>query len=158
MAKTDLPILEQRRIEASIIKPIYDEMVEQLGKEKADEILGKAVIKDAIEQGQAYAEGQDEPTTLATFYALMDQWKTGGALEIELVDQSEEELAFNITRCKYSEMYKAMGMGDIGDLLSCNRDGSFCTGYNPNIKLERSQTIMKGASHCDFRFRWEEDS
>ena len=157
MAKTDLPILEQRRIEASIIKPIYDEMVAELGVEKAQQILGKAVIKDAIEQGQAYAESQSEPTSLASFYDLMSQWKVGGALEIELVEKEEEKLAFNVTRCKYSEMYRAMGLGDIGDLLSCNRDGSFCTGYNPNIKLERSQTIMKGASHCDFRFRWEED-
>ena len=31
MAKTNLPILEQRRIEANIIKPIYEEMVERLG-------------------------------------------------------------------------------------------------------------------------------
>jgi hypothetical protein len=157
MAKTDLPILEQRRIEASIIKPIYDEMVEQLGKEQATDILGKAVIKDAIAQGQAYAETQEQPTTLASFHALLPQWTAGGALEIEMVEEGEEKMAYNVTRCRYSEMYKAMGMGDIGHLLSCNRDGSFCTGYNPNIKLERSQTIMKGASHCDFRFRWEED-
>jgi len=88
---------------------------------------------------------------------LLPQWTAGGALEIEMVEEGEEKMAYNVTRCRYSEMYKAMGMGDIGHLLSCNRDGSFCTGYNPNIKLERSQTIMKGASHCDFRFRWEED-
>jgi len=35
---TDLPILELRRIEANIIKPIYDEMVEQLGQEQAQNI------------------------------------------------------------------------------------------------------------------------
>jgi len=155
MAKTDLPILEQRRIEASIIKPIYDGMTEQLGKSKAGEILGEAIIKDAIAQGQAYADSQDQPTSLASFYALLSQWTVGGALEIELVQKHEDYLAFNVTRCKYSEMYKDMELGEIGDLLSCNRDGSFCTGYNPSIKLERSQTIMKGASHCDFRFRWE---
>lgn len=155
MAKTNLPILEQRRIEASIIKPIYDEMVEELGQKQASEILGKAVIKDAIAQGQAYAESQDEPSSLASFHALLPQWTAGGALEIEMVAEGEGHLAYNVTRCKYSEMYKAMGMGDIGHLLSCNRDGSFCTGYNPSIKLDRSQTIMKGASHCDFRFRWE---
>jgi hypothetical protein len=50
-------------------------------------------------------------------------------------------------------MYKEMGIGDIGDLLSCNRDGDFCIGYNPDMELERTQTIMKGASHCDFRYR-----
>ena len=38
-----LPILEQRRIEAEVIKPIHAEMVAQLGKEKADQILGNAI-------------------------------------------------------------------------------------------------------------------
>ena len=42
---TDLPILELRRIEANIIKPIYDEMVEQLGQEQAQNILGAAIEK-----------------------------------------------------------------------------------------------------------------
>ena len=49
-----------------------------------------------------------------------------------------------------------MGLAEIGGLLSCGRDGTFCTGYDPRIKLERTQTIMQGASHCDFRYRWEE--
>jgi hypothetical protein len=40
-------------------------------------------------------------------------------------------------------------------VLSCNRDATFCEGYDPRIKLTRTQTIMGGASHCDFRYRLE---
>ena len=36
-----------------------------------------------------------------------------------------------------------MGLGEIGALLSCNRDGAFCEGYDPKLKLERTQTIME---------------
>jgi hypothetical protein len=25
-------------------------------------------------------------------------------------------------------------------------------GFNPDLKLTRTQTVMEGASHCDFRF------
>ena len=39
----ELPILEVRRIEANIIKPIYEEMVEALGEERAQEILTTAI-------------------------------------------------------------------------------------------------------------------
>jgi hypothetical protein len=46
-----------------------------------------------------------------------------------------------------------MGLGEIGDIVSCNRDGAFCKGYDPRIALTRTQTIMSGASHCDFRYR-----
>ncbi len=157
MAKTELPMLEQRRIEANILKPVYEEMAERLGDELAQEILGAAVIRDSISQGKAYSEGLEDRGLLA-FRATMGQWKASGALEMEMLKETQEEVHFNITRCKYSEMYREMGLGHIGHLLSCNRDGTFCTGFNPDIKLERTQTIMSGASHCDFRYRIEEDA
>ncbi len=48
-----------------------------------------------------------------------------------------------------------MGLAHIGHLMSCNRDGTFCEGYDPRLKLTRTQTIMQGASHCDFSYRFE---
>ena len=156
MAKTDLPILEQRRIDANIIKPIYDEMKEQLGAEKAEEILSAAIVKDAIAQGEAYSETIEGESDLSEFHALLPQWKANGALEMDMLKETETEVHYNVTRCKYSEMYHEMGLSEIGHILSCGRDGTFCTGFNPKIKLARTQTIMQGASHCDFRYRWEE--
>ena len=75
------------------------------------------------------------------------------ALQIEVLEKGPDRLDFDVKRCRYSEVYKEMGLGDIGHLLSCNRDGDFCIGYNPKMELTRTQTIMKGASHCDFRYR-----
>jgi len=150
---SDLPILELRRIEANVIRPIYEEMVERLGREQAQEILGAAIEKAAIEQGESLADGGE--TSLRSFIDLMERWKAGGALEMEVLHEADDRFDFNITRCRYAEMYREMGMGDIGHLLSCGRDGSFCTGYDPRIKLERNQTIMSGKSHCDFRYTFE---
>jgi hypothetical protein len=48
-----------------------------------------------------------------------------------------------------------MGLGEIGHLLSCQRDGTFCEGYDDRIKLKRTQTIMQGASHCDFDYTFQ---
>ncbi len=157
MSKTDLPILEQRRIEANVIKPIYEEMVAELGAERAGQILGDAIKKNAIAHGKAYAQGQAEPTSLARFHALLPQWKADGALEVEMLSETDEAVDYNVTRCKYAEMYREMGLAEIGHLLSCGRDGTFCTGYDPRISLERTQTIMQGASHCDFRYKWTPD-
>ena len=80
-------------------------------------------------------------------------WEKDNALERVILQKTPEKLEYNITRCEYARMYKEMGLGHIGHLLSCNRDGSFCTGYSKNIKLTRTQTLMEGASHCDFRYR-----
>lgn len=147
---TDLPILEQRRIEATVIKPIYEEMVAELGTERAQQILGAAIRKAAIAQGATLA-GESEGG-LRGFISLFERWKAGDALEVEVLHESDERFDFNITRCRYAEMYRQMGLGEIGHLLSCGRDGAFCDGYDPKIRLERTQTIMGGASHCDFRY------
>jgi hypothetical protein len=53
-------------------------------------------------------------------------------------------------------MYEEMGLRNIGHLLSCRRDADFCKGYNAAIKFERNQTIMKGATHCNFWLKLEE--
>ncbi len=156
MSKTDLPILEQRRIEANIIKPIYEELVLELGAERAKEIIGNAITKDSISQGKAYAKAHDGETDLLAFHSLLPQWKANGALETEILAESETEVNYNVTRCRYAEMYREMGLSEIGHLLSCGRDGTFCTGFNERIELERTQTIMQGASHCDFRYKWKD--
>ena len=155
MAKTDLPILEQRRIEANIIKPIFEELKAELGEARAKQLLSAAITKDALAQGQAYAQQQDNQTSLTEFHNLLPQWTANGALEIEPLESTETTLDYNVTRCRYAEMYKEMGLADIGHILSCGRDGTFCKGYDTRIKLKRSQTIMQGASHCDFRHRFD---
>jgi hypothetical protein len=54
-------------------------------------------------------------------------------------------------------MYRAMGLGHIGHLLSCNRDGTFAEGFEPALTLGRTQTIMQGAKRCTFRYRLRRD-
>lgn len=153
--REQMPILEQRRIEATVIKPIYEEMVAELGLETAQRVLGTAIKKAAVAQGRSFAEQAEGETGLESFADLLKHWTANGALEIEVTERSEERFEFDVKRCRYAEMYKAMGLGEIGHLLSCNRDGTFCEGYDPRIKLDRSQTIMGGASHCDFRYTIE---
>jgi hypothetical protein len=79
-------------------------------------------------------------------------WRKNNALEIEILELNEEHYDFNVTRCRYAEMYRSLGLGELGAVLSCNRDYSLVEGFNPEIKLERAQTIMKGAPCCTFRY------
>ncbi len=149
----ELGILARRRIEAGIIAPIYEAMREEIGEERAQAILDKAVSRAAIEAGKAFAAKTPGGTNLRTFQELQDLWTQDDALTIEVTKATDDEFHYNVKRCRYAETYREMGLGHIGHLLSCNRDGVFCTGYDPRITLERTQTVMQGASHCDFRYR-----
>lgn len=152
----NLSMLAKRRIEAEILGHVYEVLKASHGKEQAMQAIGDAVRRSAIEQAQRFAAESGEPTSLESFIELSKLWETEDALKIEVREKTDTEYAFDVVRCRYAEMYKDMGLHEIGHLLSCQRDGTFCEGYDPKLKFSRSQTIMQGASHCDFRYTYVE--
>jgi hypothetical protein len=151
----ELSILTKRKMQAEVIGPIYAEMAAELGEERAQTILGNAIRKAAVAEGKHFASLEpDGKTSLASFIELYRHWTADSALEVKVLEASDEAFNFDVTRCRYAESYNEMGLGHIGHLLSCNRDGTFCQGYDPNITLERRQTIMEGAPCCTFRYRY----
>lgn len=154
----ELPTLTKRKIQAEVIGPIYKEMVAAIGEEKAQAILDAAVRKAAIAEGRHFAGlAPGGTTSMADFIKLYDLWTHDSALEIEVLEASDTTFNFDVTRCRYADTYREMGLGTIGHLMSCNRDGTFCQGYDPNIQLEREQTIMAGAKRCTFRYTYKTD-
>lgn len=150
-----IPIIQRRRIEAELIKEMYETLRERFGDDAAKDVIAQTVRKSAIAQARQFAEKEPNGTSLETFADLYKYWTAEDALTIEVKRRDATVFDFDVKRCRYSEMYREMGLGEIGHLLSCNRDGAFCQGYDPSIKLERRQTLMQGASHCDFRYRYE---
>jgi hypothetical protein len=152
-----LAMLERRRIEAAILKHVYDALKASHGKEVAESTLASAVRASAMAQAGEMAATVDGNTSLQTFIDRQELWTRGGALERDVIEQSASRYRFNVTRCKYAEMYRDMGLGEIGHLLSCQRDGTFCEGYDKRLTLKRTQTIMQGGSHCDFDYSYDKD-
>jgi len=148
-----IPMIEQRRIEAELVRDFYEVLLKTLSKEAAQEVIREAIAGSAIRQGQAYAEAVGHKPDLEDFANHAGAWDANDALDRETLHASPERLDYNITRCEYAAMYKEMGLGEIGHLLSCNRDAAFCVGYSEDLELTRTQTIMEGAGYCDFRYR-----
>jgi hypothetical protein len=151
----EIGILQRRKIEAAIIAPIYEGMVREIGEARAQAILDEAISKAAVDAGKSFAAKTEGGADLLTFQALQSLWTKDDALQVEIVRADATHFDYNVKRCRYAETYREMGLGKIGHLLSCNRDGVFCQGYNPDIKLKRTQTLMQGADHCDFRYTYE---
>jgi len=147
----EIGVLKRREIEARILGPFVEALASEFHRERVLEILSETIINIARKQGaeRAAAAGDD---SLLTFSQSAGDWRKGNALEIEILEQNEDHYNFNVTRCRYAEMYRALGMGDLGAVLSCNRDYSLVEGFNPEIELVREQTIMKGAPCCTFRY------
>ena len=70
-----------------------------------------------------------------------------GGNNLLVVDQQPDEALVN-----YFSETLGLGIPELGPILSCNRDFCFAEGFNEAIRLTRTQTIMEGRTHCDFRF------
>tara|TARA_A100001037_G_scaffold72738_1_gene65039 strand:- start:180 stop:683 length:504 start_codon:yes stop_codon:yes gene_type:complete len=146
-----MDVIDRRHVEALVLGPLLREFQKEIGVERTNEIARNAISKIAREQGARFAEDIGS-NNLEDYVANKDAWRRQGALEVEILESSADRYSFDVTRCKYAEMYRSLGYGDLGEIFSCTRDFEFCSGFNPEVKLVRTQTIMRGASHCDFRY------
>lgn len=144
-------VLNRRLIEARILAPMLAAFARELGEARTHEIA-RAVIAEVARAQGAQLAGACGGDSLAHFAETLVHWKADDALQVETREADEERLSFDVMRCRYAEMYRELGIPELGAVLSCQRDGALMEGFNPTVTLERSQTIMGGASHCDFRY------
>jgi hypothetical protein len=58
----------------------------------------------------------------------------------------------NVTGCRYARFFHEIGEPELGFLLVCSADFPMAEGFGDGVELSRTQTIMQGAGHCDFRY------
>jgi len=143
-------VLARRETEARVLAPVISALIARFGREPVLDILRTTIVALARDQGAALAaEHGSDP---AAFLRTLEFWTRDDALEIEVLAQTEDTLDFNVNRCRYAEMYRALGIADLGEVLSCNRDFALIEGFNPAARLTRDQTILGGAACCTFRY------
>lgn len=145
-------VIRRRAIEARILAPVVRAMAAEFGADRVHEILRGVIVDLAKAQGAAMAESCDG-SSMEQFADTLEDWKADGALEMDVLEQNDERLSYNVTRCRYAEMYRELGIPELGTILSCGRDAALIEGFNPTVQLTRTQTLLGGASHCDFRYR-----
>lgn len=147
----ELPLLQRREIEARILAPVIEALAAKFGRDEVLALLSETIKRVAREHGAEMAQSMGS-STMADMAKVLDFWQHDGALKATVNRHDDEHFDFDVTRCKFAELYERLGIRELGPILSCNRDFCFIEGFNPKIKLQRSQTIMNGAAHCDFRF------
>jgi hypothetical protein len=143
-------VLTRREVEARLLAPLIEALSAEFGRERVVEIVrDRRSSHCAKQQGAALAESHGQ-RRLAEFADSLRFWTQDNALEIEVLAQDGERFDFNVTRCRYAELYQALGIPELGAVLSCNRDWALIEGFNDDMELERTQTIMKAPRFVTF--------
>ena len=145
--------LKCREIQAPIVSALIQGFAEEIGSDRTIEVAQKVISKDAIESGKKLAQEYSGNTMSELTKIVKEVWAKDDAMKIQIIRENENELFFDVTYCGYAQMYERMGIKELGFILSCSRDFPFMEGFNAEIELTRTKTIMEGAECCDFRYK-----
>jgi L-2-amino-thiazoline-4-carboxylic acid hydrolase len=147
----EIGVLKRREIEARLLAPIVDALGDRFGRHEILEVVRDVITAIARRQGGELATrlGRND---LQAYAGSVEPWSRNDALQLHILDQNESVLNFDVTKCRYAELYGSLGIEELGSILSCDRDATFIEGFNGEIGLERKHTILQGSSACDFRF------
>jgi hypothetical protein len=146
-------VLQQAKIQAQVLVPLVKAMQAELGTERASAIVRKALRDLYRRYGEDFWRAKNEENSGKAMTSAFATFARDDALDFEVKEQSQDAFDIDVRRCRYAEFYKALGEPELGFLMICSADYHMAEGFGPEIKLTRTQTIMQGASHCDFRYR-----
>jgi hypothetical protein len=144
--------LEQAKAQALVLVPLVKALQEELGEERANAIVRKALGETFRQLGEKWWRAKGSSDLGSSLAAAFESYAAGNALDYDVLKKSADGFAMNVTGCRYAQFYQALGAPELGFLLVCSADYAMAEGFGADIKLERTQTLMQGASHCDFRY------
>lgn len=150
-----LPYLERVKIQSEILLPLYKRLRDELGASRANELLRAAVAEYATALGEGIGQAGDG-SSLDKLKSAIPIFAANDALEVENITDSEQELSLNVQRCRFAEHFQSIDQAEFGAMLTCEIDPPMTKGIGEDLSLHRTQTIMSGGKHCDFRWRQRE--
>jgi L-2-amino-thiazoline-4-carboxylic acid hydrolase len=148
-----VPVIQQAKIQAQVLVPLVKALQAELGEERANSLVRRALGDIYRGYGEEFWRTKNEKNLgniMASAFATFAREK---ALDYRVIEQSQDAFAIDVTGCRYAEFYKELGEPELGFLLVCSADFTMNEGFDPDIELTRTQTIMQGATHCDFRYK-----
>lgn len=162
---SQISLLTRREIEARIAGPLIRAFTEEFGEERVIPLAEKAILALAKEGGSRLASllGGNSLEDFARGYIFRDARSGGGSkfysagddIEFQLLERSPKKLSLNVTYCRFAQMYRELGISELGYIFSCGRDFAMLEGFNSNIRFTRTKTLMEGGDCCDFRLSLE---
>ena len=152
MLPDSIPLIEQVKIQAQVLVPLVKALQAELGEERANAIVRNALGDLYRRYGEKWWRSEGAGDLGAKMASAFGMFASADALGYEVLKQAADAFEVNVTRCRYAEFYKKIGAPELGFLLTCSADFSMTEGFGAGVRLTRTQTLMQGAAHCDFRY------
>lgn len=146
-------VIQQAKIQAQVLVPLVKALQAELGEERANALIRRALGDIYRRYGEELQRTKNERDLGKLMASAWATYARDDALDYGVTEQSPDVFEFNVAGCRYAEFYKELGEPELGFLLVCSADFPLAEGLGSDVQLMRTQTIMQGATHCDFRYR-----
>ncbi len=109
----DVPILLRREIEALMVAPFLEAFAKELGWKKTQEIARSVIAEMAGQAGKGMARAAGG-NSLENLARVIPSFSSGGALTVEVRENTPACMRMDVTECKYAQMYKKHGLEKVG--------------------------------------------
>jgi hypothetical protein len=145
-------VIEEVKAQARVLVPLVKALQAELGEERANAIVRRTLGDQYRKLGEQWWKARGGNSLGENVGSAFQMYGADGALDYDTLRKTADAYEINVTGCRYAEFYKALGAPELGFLLVCSADFPVAEGFGADVKLTRTQTIMQGASHCDFRY------
>jgi len=134
-------------------------LIDQLGEEKAYQILNQHAIEEGKEYGKDLVKNRKPVSSKDDlsdfFHDLYSDPFWDSCLDVEYLEESEDCVKINIKKCIWAHTFKNLDASDLGFHTMCMGDYGIAKGLSSNVSLKRTKTLMQGDDHCDFVWCWK---
>ena len=125
---------------------------EKFGPEVND--IAQELITERTRKIWAFIAEREQSNTIKDLVRIL--WEPfrdqGAEFTVKEIDNG---IQIYCTYCPIAETYRKIKREDYGFLFNCSEDPFIVEGFNPDIKFQRTKTLMEGDDCCDHRYTME---
>ena len=113
-----IPVIEQAKIQAQVLVPLIKALQAELGDERANAIVRKAlgdVFRRLGEQWWRAKKSKHVGENMAMAFA---SFAKGDAIDYSVRAQSQDTYEIDVTGCRYAQFYKELGEPELDSCWS----------------------------------------
>lgn len=117
-----------------------------LGREKLLNMIKQATDESLLENSEYDPEFD------------FSEWIAGGkeyfknTMTWEIVEETDRTYEMKATECLWAKIFMEYDAADIGYATVCYSDYAYAKATHPNLRMERTKTIMQGHGYCNHRW------
>ena len=151
------PTLYMQRVktQTEVLIPLLRHLRAELGEAEANALV-YPVLRDYMRNWIAEFASKESDNPIENFQKTDEKLQTmyEGDIAYDILNNDDEKLDLNVTSCLYADFFRRLGEPELGEILVCEADDHIADLSAPNVEMSRADTLMKGGTHCPFRYRF----